>query len=406
MCKVQGLNSLCGFSQASGSYDEDMVRVANVVMRTSLLVLAGILTFTSAWPGAADGVSEAVIFAVATVLMALWAFVESTAPRRARFGFLLPYVFAFVALTCSVAAALPSGGDLLIPSGIAVAAAGSRSSLVTAWTVLGLAILGTVSAGLVLGEGIGTTVEFPGILLIAYLLGSGRRWHRVQAEQAAALLARSDELHAEQAKVATLNERTRISREIHDVLAHSLGALGLNIQLAQAVLTDQHDEERAVDLLEQAHRMAAEGLAETRRAVHALRGQTPPLPQGLAELSASHQRRHGAPVTLEVTGQPRPLSPDAGLALTRTAQEALVNTAKHAPHQPVGIRLQYSDGDTSLIVTSHLSEDGHDQTEPRLATVNGGFGLTGMRERLLLLDGTLSAGRDGDNWVVVARVPQ
>ena len=126
------------------------------------------------------------------------------------------------------------------------------------------------------------------------------------------------------------------------MLAHSLGALGVQIQVARAVLTDQNDVPRAVEVLDQAHRMAIDGLAETRRAVHALRGDTLPLPAGLAQLSADHQRQHGAPVTFEVSGEPRPLTPDAGLAMTRTAQEALVNTAKHAPHQPVGIRLDYA----------------------------------------------------------------
>jgi signal transduction histidine kinase len=387
-----------------------MVRVANMVMRTGLLVLVGILTFKAPWPGpavtGAAPVAEVAVFAVATILMALWAFTESTARRRARFGVFLPYAFAFIALSCGAAAALPGGNDMIIVSAIAVAGAASRPSLATGWTVLGLGALGIVSVGLALGDGMWTTAAFPGVLLVAYLLGGNRRAHRVEAEQAAALLAKAEELHAEQAKVATLNERTRIAREIHDVLAHSLGALGVNIQLAQAVLTDQHDENRAVDLLEQAHRMAAEGLAETRHAVHALRGHTPPLPERLAELSASHQRRHGAPVTFEVTGEPRPLSPDAGLALTRAAQEALVNSAKHAPRQPVAICLDYSGDDTSLVVTSHLGQGRRDQAEPAFDTINGGFGLTGMRERLLLLDGTLGAGRDGDDWVVVAKVPQ
>jgi signal transduction histidine kinase len=383
-----------------------MARAANVAMRSGLFVLAGILTFSSPWPGAGEGVAEAAIYAVAAVLMGSWAFAESTPLRRSRFRIVVPFALAFIALTCGVAAALHGGNDMIIVSAIAVAGAGSRPSLATAWAVLGLGVLGIVSTGLALGDSIWTTAVFPGVLLFAFLLGGSRRAHRVEVEQAAALLAKAEELHAEQAKVAALDERTRIAREIHDVLAHSLGALGVNIQLAQAVLTDQHDEGRAVDLLEQAHRMAAEGLAETRRAVHALRGQTSPLPEGLAELSASHQRRHGAPVTFEVTGQPRPLSPDAGLALTRTAQEALVNTAKHAPRRPVAIRLDYSDAHTSLVVTTQLGEDGHGQAAPALVTVDGGFGLTGMRERLQLLDGTLSAGRDGDDWVVVAKVPQ
>jgi signal transduction histidine kinase len=140
--------------------------------------------------------------------------------------------------------------------------------------------------------------------------------------------------------------------------------------------------------------------------VHALRGETRPLPDGLAELSADHQRRHSAQVSFQVSGEPRPLPLDAGLALTRIAQEALVNTAKHAPHRPVDIRLDYTDVHTSLAVTSHLAEHGPGEHKPELATVNGGYGLAGMRERLLLVDGTLSAGRKGGDWVVLARVPR
>jgi hypothetical protein len=74
------------------------------------------------------------------------------------------------------------------------------------------------------------------------MVGYNLRARQVQVEQSAALLAKADQLREEQAKVAALDERARIAREIHDVLAHSLGALGLHIQAAQAVLTRQHDD--------------------------------------------------------------------------------------------------------------------------------------------------------------------
>lgn len=289
---------------------------------------------------------------------------------------------------------------------VAVVAAGIREPLdramrVTAGGVLALAMAVLVYDGSALG-------------LLAYSLGfaaatlaaSNARQSVMRADQAELLLAQNQRSHEEQLRTARLEESTRIAREIHDVLAHSLGALGVQIQLVRAVLTDQGDSARAVDLLDQAHRMVTGGLGETRRAVHALRGETLPLAEGLAELSADHQRRHGARVSFEVTGVPRPLPPDAGLALTRTAQEALVNTAKHAPRQPVEIRLDYTGPGTSLEVRSRLGEDGPGQGETGLATVNGGYGLAGMRERLLLLHGTLSAGPSGREWVVVAGVPQ
>jgi signal transduction histidine kinase len=120
------------------------------------------------------------------------------------------------------------------------------------------------------------------------------------------------------------------------------------------VLTDQRDIDRAVGLLGHARRMATDGLKETRWALQALRAGTPPLPEALADLGASHQRRYGARVRFDVTGAPRSLSADAGLALTRAAQESLVNTAKYAPHQPVEVRLDYHDGRTKLTVVSRL----------------------------------------------------
>jgi signal transduction histidine kinase len=311
-----------------------------------------------------------------------------------------------IAVACGAVFSLPHGSNFIILSVVAVVAAGTRARPAAAWAVTALGAASIAAVGLARGTSGWAALGYPAILLAALLLGLNRRAYRVQAEQAKALAARSELLREEQSKTAALDERTRIAREIHDVLAHSLGALGLQIELTQAVLTDQHDEARAVELLNQARRMAADGLAETRRAVHALRGQTRPLPEGLAELSADHQRRHGAPVTFQVSGDPHPLPPDAGLALTRTAQEALVNAAKHAPHEPVQVRLDYTDAGTSLVVTSHLREDTDDGRDLALATVNGGYGLTGMRERLLLLDGTLSAGTRGADWVVEARVPR
>jgi signal transduction histidine kinase len=395
-----------GLDRTAERDNEGMLRVANVTLRAAILVLAGIFTFIAPWPGAAYGAVEIAVFAAAAIVMALWVLAERSPATRERFDPLLPYAFGFIAVTCGAAAALPGGGDLIAVSAIVVVSAGTRTGLAAGWIVLGLGVAGIESAGLARGASVSIMVGYPAILLVALLLGHNRRAHRVQAEQSAALLAKADQLRTEQAKVATLDERTRIAREIHDVLAHSLGALGVHLEVIRAALTDQHDVPRAVELLDQAHGMATDGLSETRRAVHALRGETLPLPEGLARLSADHQRRYGAPVSFRMNGEPHPLPPDAGLALTRTAQEALVNTAKHAPHRPVEICLDYAKAGTSLVVTSHLGEDGPGNPEPGLATVNGGYGLTGMRERLLLLNGTLSAGRDGTDWVVVAKVPR
>ena len=383
-----------------------VLRVANLAVRAALLVIVAFITFKHPWPGAWKGAVAVAAVTAATVQLVLWARADLGVSARLRYAFLLPYALVAVTVTCDVAAAGPIGGELMVLAVLAALMAGSDTSLAAGLVVVGAGILACEVMGLFFGATVTTTLEHPAILPIAWMVGYNLRARQVQVEQSAALLAKADQLREEQAKVAALDERARIAREIHDVLAHSLGALGLHIQAAQAVLTRQHDEVQAVELLGQARRLAADGLNETRRAVHALRGETRPLPDGLAELSADHQRRHGARVTFEVSGEPRPLPPDAALALTRTTQEALVNAAKHAPHQPVGIRLDYAGAQTSLAVTNHLSEDALGGHGPGLATVNGGYGLAGMRERLLLVKGTLSAGQNGSDWVVMAKVPR
>jgi signal transduction histidine kinase len=217
-----------------------------------------------------------------------------------------------------------------------------------------------------------------------------------------------EQLQAEQQRIAVLDERSRVAREVHDVLAHSLGALGIQIQAVRAVLTDNRDVERALGLLDQAQRMASDGLGDTRRAVAALRGDSIRLDHQLTTLVEAHRDRYCTAVDLTIAGEPQTISPEATVALIRTAQEALVNTAKHATFEPVKVELSYGDNDIGLLVSNPLpnrpdaTSDGSIAT---LNTVNGGYGLTGMRERLLLINGTLTITSDDYRWSVLARCP-
>ena len=244
-----------------------------------------------------------------------------------------------VAFAC--VAAFWTGSEAGLPPGVAVAAAG----IVSIWIAGGIA-----------GSTFGTMAGDPLLIAVCTMFGLQRRAYRVQAEQSAALLAQHERLRAEQRRADVLDERTRIAREIHDVLAHSLGALGIQIQAAKAMLTDRGDIDRAVDALATAQRMAADGLTETRRAVHALRVDTLPLGEELAALADTHRQRYHVPVTLKTSGEARALPPDAALALLRTAQEAMTNAAKHAPGQRVAIRLDYGDNEVRLSVVNGLDE--------------------------------------------------
>ena len=105
------------------------------------------------------------------------------------------------------------------------------------------------------------------------------------------------------------------------------------------------------------------------------------------------------------------MPPDATIAMLRIAQEALVNAAKHAAGQAVTVRLDYRDADVRLAVRNNLAPAGDPgrgrgpDSPPAVQTANAGYGLTGMRERLQILSGTMEAGRDDGQWVVTAQLP-
>jgi signal transduction histidine kinase len=325
-------------------------------------------------------------------------------PSRPLLRWMLPFALAASAVTCGWAALTQSGAPFVVLAAMATCAAAYSFGLPTACVVTAVGVIAVDVGGIAYHVDAWGLLGVPLLMILGLLFGRLLSGYRLQAEQSAALLANAEKLRAEQNRAATLDERNRIAREIHDVLAHSLGSLSVQIQAARALLTDERDVERAVELLTRAQRSAAEGLGETRRALQALRTDTPPLADALDGLGAEHQHQYRTPVTVQVTGRPRRLTPDASLALTRAVQESFVNAAKHAPLQPVVVRLDFTDGPTRLTVLNPLT-DGR-PTESRLKTANGGYGLAGMRERLRLIGGSLEARASEGNWVVTAQVPQ
>jgi signal transduction histidine kinase len=368
------------------------------------LIVVGASTFPAPHGPTRNLVNEIVAFVVSVATMGMWGASEHFPALRSRLAPVLPWAAGVMVVMCGWASLSNNGGPFSILSSAATVGAGAMFGFGVASAVTGAGVVAVMGAGLAYDVGTFGTFGYPLIMVLGLLFGRLVRGYRIQAEQSATLMANLERLQAEQQRSAALDERNRIAREIHDVLAHSIGSLGVQIQAAQAVLTDQRDIDRAVELLKQARRAATDGLIETRRALHALRADTPPLVDALADLSTTHRRQYGADVGFEATGDSRSLSFDAGLALTRTTQEALVNAAKHAPHQPIQVRLDYDKDSTTLTVANPLSSVVNDR--PTLETANLGYGLAGLRERLLLIDGTLSAGRLDGNWVVTARVPQ
>jgi signal transduction histidine kinase len=219
----------------------------------------------------------------------------------------------------------------------------------------------------------------------------------VQAEE---LLAERDRADAERDRAAALAERNRIGREVHDVLAHSLGALSVQLEAADALLGGSTPRAQVRPLVQQARRLAVEGLSETRAAVHALRDEPVALSEQLAVLAAAD----GAELT--ITGTPRPLRAETGLALYRAGQEGLSNARKHAPGAAVSLCLRFDPSATVLIVRNGPRAE-HASTT-LLGQSGSGLGLRGMRERIELLGGSVTAGPEelsGLGWTVQVAVP-
>lgn len=238
-----------------------------------------------------------------------------------------------------------------------------------------------------------------GLLAIAAAIlgGASRRQYQERVEQAEQLLAERQRADAEHTRAAALDERNRIGREVHDVLAHCLGALSVQLEAADALLETHGDTAQARDCVQQARRLAVDGLVETRKAVHALRDAPGPLRAQIATLASA------AGAALTVTGAERRLDADVELALYRAAQEALSNVRKHAPGASVTLRLDYRPTATVLVVENGPRPDG--SSPSMLTATGGGFGLRGMRERIELLGGEVTAAAQDSGWTVRATVP-
>ncbi|WP_143465401.1 sensor histidine kinase [Kribbella sp. ALI-6-A] len=299
---------------------------------------------------------------------------------------------------------------------------------------------------------------------VLVLFGLNRRYDELRAQQTAELLDQTMLAQREHARAAALDERSRIARELHDVLAHSLGALSVQLELAEALLAEADDRQAALDRIRRSRRLAVQGLTEARNAVATLRqDNVPALPVALQALTDQHQKDHRTPVRLTVTGDTRQLDSGVVVALLGAARESLTNAARHASGQAVQVELEYSSTGVRLQVRNHLGfaaqpddagklEDGeagrrghggvgmrdhggaaraghgeagssedaaplspadegaasapHSSPADARGAAAGeaGFGLAGMRERLALVGGRVSAGPVGEDWVVLAEV--
>ena len=240
---------------------------------------------------------------------------------------------------------------------------------------------------------------------ISWLAGFILRGSVERAETAEELTARLEREREANALRAVVEERTRIARELHDILGHSLSVMTVQVSGVRRLLVPDQEQER--EALVAVERTGREALAEMRRVVGALRDpeEAPALaPQPSlkrVEALVAHARETGLSVDLEIEGDPVPLPPGVELTAYRLVQEGLTNSIKHASAHHAEVRVRY-DGDH---VEIEVSDDGRGAIGVASAS-NGGHGLVGMRERVSIYGGELEAGpRAEGGFRLRARLP-
>jgi signal transduction histidine kinase len=299
-------------------------------------------------------------------------------------------LLAMTAAAAVLAVVQPDGIWTAAPIFVAIVAA-LRFERLQGVLMLACSLVVLTATSLIAGHGLSLSLPIGAVMV--FLLLRLMRQLREQGE----VLAES---RAAEARTA---ERSRLARELHDVLAHSLSALALQLESTRMLAREQGAGEDLVRALEEAHSLAAGGLQDARRAIAAARGDELPGPERIPVLADAFGEQSGLPVAVEVQGEPRELAPDARLAVYRTAQEALTNVRRHATAERVEVKLAYLAQSTVLVVEDHASAG----TPPPVALglAGNGYGLTGMRERAELLGGELRAAPTGDGFRVELRLP-
>jgi signal transduction histidine kinase len=235
----------------------------------------------------------------------------------------------------------------------------------------------------------------------------------------AGILVRSRHNNREQLEVAErrhegeralLEERQRIARELHDVVAHHMSVIAIQAEAAPYKAADPPEE--LVESFAGIRASALSGLIELRRVLGVLRSETPdttPTP-GLDDLEGllESARSGGVKITSDTTGTPRPLPEGVDLSAYRIVQEALSNAMRHAPGATVQVRLFYGEAALVIEVRNTNGAAGAQAARDRDSALarGSGHGIIGMRERASMLGGHLSAGLTvQDEWLVTAALP-
>ena len=250
------------------------------------------------------------------------------------------------------------------------------------------------------------------VCLLLAVTGQFIRRGRESQDRTELLLAQLQDARDGEAAAAALAERSRIAGELHDVLAHSLSGLAIQLQGARKLAEREAVSAGLRAAIERSAELTKAGLADARQAVGALRGDGLPTLDQLGALVEDFRRDTGADATLRIDGTRRPLPAEASLALFRGAQEALTNITRYAPGAATAVTVRYQAERTLLAVEDHARATGARHQPGRaariacvLADAGGGHGLAAMRERARRAGGTARAGPTADGWRVELEVP-
>jgi signal transduction histidine kinase len=317
-----------------------------------------------------------------------------------------------VLLLCS--AAVLAAGD--INPFIAVA-----SLLLAAFSSALYSRRSAVSAVLVIAVAVGIVLRFSGdipapphglgpfiLLLPVWLAGSAIRERQVRADLSEARAARLEHESALMAEAAAASERARITRELHDVLAHNVSVMVVSAGAARQVMAS--NQEAAEEALLAVEATGREAMSELRSMFGLLQGEGDdemlgPQP-GLAGLTSLVERVRdaGVPVVVTVEGAARPLSVGLDLAAYRILQEALTNVLKHAPGARTSATVRYGENEIAVEVLNGMADRTCEVAAGR--PEGSGRGLVGMRERVSLYGGRIETGpRPGGGFAVRAWLP-
>jgi signal transduction histidine kinase len=387
--------------------DERSVTAARVIdtVRFAGLVIVVVTTAWLARPGPASGgvrgPAIAVALGVSAVAWLTWILTDGRERLNA-------WSLAVMGASGGVLAGLSPNGPALAVGCVAVFSAGARLSTKVSLAVTAETVAAFLASGLVTGIPAAQLVGYAWAFVGLWTVALTRNEFLIRAVQAERTLAETRRAREAETQAAAFAERARIARDLHDVLAHSLAAVSVNLQAAEGLLSsdtlpaDNPELIKAIECIDRAGTLTRDGLAAAKRAVLALRDDAAPLPDQLAVLADQYRTVGDPSVKIEINGRVRPITAEASVAAYRTAQEALTNARKHAPGEPVTLRLDYEPEEIALSVVNPMPPQ---SAAGPLADTGGGVGLVGLTERAALAGGTFDAGPEGKNWQVNLRIP-